>query len=86
MSRDDLNSIAWLADYGLRVWTMPRDNGIRSGERLSKERADKMTSALDTFERRIAPLLSETEEEKQRDEYRFFSSEDRMKRMWEYYE
>jgi hypothetical protein len=32
MNRKDLENIAWLADFGLRVWTMPRDNGVRHGE------------------------------------------------------
>ena len=83
MNRQELSDIAWLADYGLRVWTMPRDNYVRHGERLSKDRAEQMSSALDSFERKLAPWPSETEDEKER---RFGNYEERMKRMWEYYD
>jgi hypothetical protein len=62
---------------------MPRDNGVRRGERLPKDRAQQMSSALDSFEMKLAPWPSETEYEK---EQRFGSYEDRMKRMWEYYD
>jgi hypothetical protein len=82
MRRRDLEDVAWLADYGLRVWTAPRDNIVRSSERLEKERAQQMSSILDAFERKVAPPLSKTAEE--RDD-RFSSHEDRMKRIWEYY-
>jgi hypothetical protein len=83
MNRKDLESIAWLADYGFRVWTMPHDNGVRRGERLPKDRAQQMSDALASFERKLVPWPSETENEKER---RFGSYEDRMKRMWEYYD
>jgi hypothetical protein len=75
MNRKDLESIAWLADYGLRVWTMPRDNGVRHGERLTKDLAEQMSDALDKFERKLTPWSSETEDERER---RFASNEDRM--------
>jgi hypothetical protein len=42
-----------------------------------------MSSALDAFERKLAQWPSETEDERVR---RFASYEDRMKRIWEYYD
>jgi hypothetical protein len=62
---------------------MPRDNGVRHGERLTKDLAEQMSNALDAFERKLAPWPSETEDERER---RFASYEDRMKRIWEYYD
>jgi hypothetical protein len=83
MSRDELHSIAWLADYGLRAWTTRSNNEIRRQHgRLPKERAEILSNLLDKFERKVADWLSETEDER---EMRFSNYEDRMKRMWENY-
>jgi hypothetical protein len=83
MSRDELHSIAWLADYGLRAWTMRSDNEIRrQDDRLPKDRAEILSNLLDKFERKVADWLSETDDER---EMRFSNYEDRMKRMWENY-
>jgi hypothetical protein len=62
---------------------MPHDNGVRHGERLTMDLAEQMSSVLDTFERKLAPWLSETEDERER---RFASYEDRRKRIWECYD
>ncbi len=82
MKRDELSDIAWLADYGLRVWTSPSSDEIRVGERLRKNRAEKLAELLDKFERNAADLFLETEDER---EMRFSHYENRMKRMWENY-
>jgi hypothetical protein len=82
MNRQELSSIAWLADYGLRAWTMPSNNEIRVGDRLPRERAEILWDLLDKFERKVADWVSETEDER---EMRFSNFEDRMKRMWENY-
>jgi hypothetical protein len=46
MKKSDLKDIGWLADYGLRVWTMPRDNGVRHSERLTKDLADSYENRM----------------------------------------
>lgn len=84
MSDTELFDIAWLADYGLRTWTNPLNAGMRSGERLPKDRAEKLSSLLDSFERKIA-LSNWPSESKTHEETRFANYEDRMKRLWEYY-
>ncbi len=43
MSRSDLADVAWLADYGLRVWTMPYENRVRVG--CSGGRLCRLTSS-----------------------------------------
>ena len=83
MDKQELSSIAWLADYGLRAWTTRSNNEVRGHhDRLPKERAQILSDLLDTFERRAANWPSETEDER---EMRFGNYEDRMKRMWENY-
>lgn len=82
MNRQELYDIAWLADYGLRVWTMSSKNKIRVGDRLPRERAEILSDLLDRFERKVADLLTESENDR---EMRFTNHEDRMKRMWENY-
>ena len=80
MNRQELHRIAWLADYGLRAWTMRSNNEIRRHhDRLPRERAEILSVLLDKFERKVADWLSETEDER---EMRFSNHEDRMKRMW----
>jgi hypothetical protein len=83
MRQQELDDIAWLADYGLRVWTKRGDHTIRYGDRLPRERAEGLSKLLDKFEDQAASWgLSETQGHK---EGRFNSYEDRMKRIWEEY-
>lgn len=84
MERESMRYIAWLADYGFRIWTSHNENSIRFGERLPKEQAEKAAKMLETFERRIEidRWATESEEEKDR---RFTTSNDRMQRVWEAY-
>jgi hypothetical protein len=85
MDREALKHIAWLADYGHRVWTDPNTNQVRlSMERLTKDRAERMATELDTFERRIAvdDWPNEAGEDK---EMRFNVAFNRQQRMWEAY-
>jgi hypothetical protein len=81
MKYADLETIAWLADWGLRLWIF--DNYTRNHDRLEKNKAEEFTAILDNFERKIVPnLLLEDEDSKER---RFNSYENRMKNMWEAY-
>jgi hypothetical protein len=84
MDRRALEDVAWLADYGFRVWIARNENEFRFGERLNKESAEKMKDELESFERKIAidRWAVETEEEK---EMRFNASLNRMQLMWEAY-
>jgi hypothetical protein len=83
MRTADLETVAWLADTGLRAWIAPTDNPFRRGEQLPYEKAEKFANVLDTFERRVAPsLLREGEEERER---RMAASENRMHRIWRAY-
>ena len=84
MERGSMRYVAWLADYGFRVWTSHNDNSIRFGERLTKEQAEKAAKILETFERRIEidRWATESEEEKDR---RFTTSNNRMQSVWEAY-
>jgi hypothetical protein len=83
MNTKDLQEVVWLADTGLRTWTAEEDVPFRSGDRLSYERAERLVTVLDKFERRIAfSLVDETELEKQG---RFDNAENRMVRVWRAY-
>jgi hypothetical protein len=87
MRKKELADIAWLAGYGLLVWIKPSDDLsgvriVRHGERLDKERAERLANSLDTFERKIPKLFTETEHEK---EARFNNYEGRMKDIWAAY-
>lgn len=83
MSHDDLMTIAWLADYGFRVWIEPGENQFRRGERFAQGRAELLADLLDHFDRKIVPnLLADTEQDKER---RFVSHENRMKSIWDCY-
>jgi hypothetical protein len=85
MDREDLENIAWLADYGHRVWISPHQNQCRgSAERLTKDRAERMATALERFERLIAvsDWPNETGDDK---EIRFNVTVNRQQRMWDAY-
>jgi len=58
MKKEDLSHIAWLADYGLRVWVHPSNNHFRCGDRLTKDEAQKLSNLLDDFDRKKATLLT----------------------------
>lgn len=49
MDRKALNDVAWLADYGFRVWIAGNENEFRIGERLNKDVAETMMNELETF-------------------------------------
>ncbi len=81
MSKDELETVAWLADWGLRFWIF--EDYKRSFERLTKSKAEMYANVLEMFERRIVQnLLHETETDKQR---RFDRSENRMHNIWQAY-
>jgi hypothetical protein len=82
MKKEDLSRIAWLADYGLRVWVHPSNNHFRCGDRLTKNEAQKLSNLLDDFDRKTCDPFNETEIER---DMRFASWENRMKQMWENY-
>jgi hypothetical protein len=42
MKRTELEDVAWLADYGLRVWIAPGDAPLRCGEKLTYEKAQAL--------------------------------------------
>jgi hypothetical protein len=82
MKKEDLSHIAWLADYGLRVWIAPSNDYFRCGDRLTKDRAQELSDLLDEFDQKTCDLLNETKIER---DMRFASWENRMKQMWENY-
>jgi hypothetical protein len=83
MRHEDLLTVAWLADYGFRVWTYSADNVFRFGDQLSQDRAEQLAALLDQFERRIVPdLFNEPAEDKTN---RFDQHENRLKTIWENY-
>ena len=83
MRGEDLKTIAWLADYGFRVWTTPSDTPLRIGEQVSYSTAESFASLVDAFDRKIVPnLLTESEDDKER---RFSAHENRFQTIWESY-
>jgi|SRR5262249_8232473 hypothetical protein len=83
MKRTELEDVAWLADYGLRVWIAPGDAPLRCGEKLTYEKAQALADVLGTFERKIAlGFRRETEDETER---RFTISLNRTQRVWSAY-
>ena len=83
MKREDLEQIAWLADQGYRLHIDPCYEGLRSGERFSKEEAQLAARRLDDFDRDLVEdLLLEAPEDK---EWRFTRYENRIKdQVWFY--
>ena len=83
MRKVDLDTISWLADWGLRFWTYRPAIALRSGAQLPYDRAEEYSALLDAFERKSVPnLLLESEEDK---EQRFTSHENRFKNLWDWY-
>jgi hypothetical protein len=66
MRKADLDVVAWLADWGLRLWIYRPAIAMRSGAQLPCDRAEQYTALLDAFERKSVPnLLLESEEDKE---------------------
>src|SRR6266568_8412683 len=82
MNRKELSDVAWLANYGLRAWTMPGDNSIRLDGRLPRERAEELANVLDRFEREAADLVFEAEDDRDK---RIARGENRMKQLSDFY-
>ncbi|MCK1402701.1 hypothetical protein IVB45_22640 [Bradyrhizobium sp. 4] len=83
LSRDELATIAWLADYGFRVVTASDETYRRSIEQVSHQQAAAYASAIDRFERECVPdLLAEDEDDK---ELRFESQQNRYHTIWSNY-
>lgn len=83
LSRNELATIAWLADYGFRVVTAPNETYRRSIEQVSYQQAAAYGSLIDKFERECVPdLLAEDEDEKER---RFESQQNRYHTIWSNY-
>src|SRR6266498_12687 len=64
MNRKELSDVAWLANYGLRAWTMPDENNIRLDVGLPRERAEELANVLDRFEREAVDLVFEAEDDR----------------------
>ena len=83
MDKQELSSIAWLADYGTSRLDDAFKQRIRGLTTGCQRKGLKFCRIYWTaFERRAANWPSETEDER---EMRFGNYEDRMKRMWENY-
>ena len=82
MNRKELSDVAWLANYGLRAWTMPGDNSIRLDGRLPRERAEELASVLDRFEREAANPVFEAGDDRDK---RIARAENRMKQLSDFY-
>lgn len=82
-SKQELDTIAWLADYGFRLVTSPTDTYHRSIEQIFYHQATAYSSLLDKFERESVPdVLAESETEKDR---RFNSQQNRHHTIWSSY-
>ena len=83
LPKEDLDALAWLADYGFRLLAAPSDTYRRSIDQLSYRQAVSYASLIDKFERKSVPdLLSEDEDDKER---RFTSQENRHHTLWSCY-
>jgi hypothetical protein len=83
LPKEDLDTLAWLADYGFRLLAAPSDTYRRTIDQLSYRQAASYASLIDKFERKSVPdLLSEDEDDKER---RFTSQENRYHTLWNCY-
>jgi hypothetical protein len=83
LPKEELDTLAWLADYGFRVLTAPSETYRRSIDRLSYRQAAGYASLIDKFERKSVPnLLVEDEDDKER---RFTNHENRLHTLWSCY-
>ncbi|MHC2575988.1 hypothetical protein ACVI1J_002298 [Bradyrhizobium diazoefficiens] len=83
LPKEELDTLAWLADYGFRLLTAPSDTYRRTMDQLPYRQAAAYASLIDKFERKSVPdLLLEDENEKER---RFTSHENRSHTLWSCY-
>ncbi|MCP2214230.1 hypothetical protein AB7M42_008783 [Bradyrhizobium diazoefficiens] len=83
LPKEELDTLAWLADYGFRLLTAPSDTYRRTIHQLSYRHAAAYASLIDKFERKSGPeLLLEDEDDKER---RFTSHENRLHTLWSCY-
>lgn len=81
--KQELDTLAWLADYGFRLLAAPSDTYRRSIDQLSYRQAAGYASLIDKFERESVPnLLREDEDDKER---RFTSQQNRQHTLWSCY-
>lgn len=75
LPKEELDTLAWLADYGFRLLAAPSDTYSRTIDQLSYRQAASYASLIDKFERKSVPdLLTEDEDDRER---RFASQENR---------
>jgi hypothetical protein len=83
LPKQELDTLAWLADYGFRLLTVPSDTYRRSIDQLSYRQAASYASLIDKFERESVPnLLREDEDDKVR---RFTNQQNRQHTLWSCY-
>jgi hypothetical protein len=83
LEKEELDALAWLADYGFRLLTAPSDTYRRSIDQLPYHQAAGYASLIDKCERQSdANLLTEDEEEKER---RFSNQAHRHHVLWSCY-
>lgn len=83
LSKDELDTLAWLADYGFRLVIEPGHVYHKGIDQISYREANAYSSLIDKFERQSVPnLLAEDEEDKER---RFNSQQNRHHAMWSCY-
>jgi hypothetical protein len=83
LQKEELDTLAWLADYGFRLLTAPSDAYRRSIDQLSYRQAAGYASLIDKFERESVPnLLQEDEDDKER---RFTGQQNRQHTLWSCY-
>jgi hypothetical protein len=83
LEKEELDALAWLADYGFRLLTAPSDTYRRSIDQLPYHQAAGYASLIDKCERQsVANLLTEDEDDKER---RFTGQANRQHALWSYY-
>lgn len=83
LSKEEVDTLAWLADYGFHLLTWPGEVYRRSIEQLPYRQAAGYAVLIDKFEREAVPnLLVEDEDDKER---RFTSHENRQHTLWTCY-
>jgi hypothetical protein len=83
LPKEELDTLAWLADYGFRLVTAHSDSYRRTFDQIPYRQAAGYASLIDKFERNSVPnLLAEHEDDKER---RFTSHENRMHTLWTCY-
>lgn len=76
LEKEELDALAWLADYGFRLLTSRTNTYRRSIDQLPYDQAARYATLIEKFERQSVPnLLTEDEEDKER---RFESQSNRL--------